>query len=193
MFLRQIYHDGLAQASYLIGCQASGEAIVIGRAPKNGGRVDIGRAALTRDIVQPAAIEQALLIQADAERHEGGVGQRRLGSEFLARLANCHRARREDVPGVVCAALVPVRYTTAKTKHHSARRMPLLVLPPRITPDTDALLAAAQAAGWEALLATQRATVIPAAPSTASATAGPTEATAATAAPPTASAGPSGS
>lgn len=29
MFLRQIYHDGLAQASYLIGCQASGEAIVI--------------------------------------------------------------------------------------------------------------------------------------------------------------------
>jgi hydroxyacylglutathione hydrolase len=29
MFLRQIYHDGLAQASYLIGCQATGEAIVI--------------------------------------------------------------------------------------------------------------------------------------------------------------------
>src|SRR5512138_1342735 len=29
MFLRQIYHDGLAQASYLIGCQAAGEAIVI--------------------------------------------------------------------------------------------------------------------------------------------------------------------
>ena len=29
MFLRQIYHDGLAQASYLIGCQATGEALVI--------------------------------------------------------------------------------------------------------------------------------------------------------------------
>jgi hydroxyacylglutathione hydrolase len=29
MFLRQIYHNGLAQASYLIGCQATGEAIVI--------------------------------------------------------------------------------------------------------------------------------------------------------------------
>ena len=29
MLLRQIYHDGLAQASYLIGCQATGEAIVI--------------------------------------------------------------------------------------------------------------------------------------------------------------------
>jgi hydroxyacylglutathione hydrolase len=29
MFLRQIYYDGLAQASYLIGCQATGEAIVI--------------------------------------------------------------------------------------------------------------------------------------------------------------------
>ena len=29
MFLRHIYHDGLAQASYLIGCQATGEAIVI--------------------------------------------------------------------------------------------------------------------------------------------------------------------
>jgi hypothetical protein len=25
MLLRQIYHDGLAQASYLIGCQATGE------------------------------------------------------------------------------------------------------------------------------------------------------------------------
>ena len=29
--------------------------------------------------------------------------------------------------------------------------MPTLVLPPRITPDTDAMLAAAKAAGWEAL------------------------------------------
>jgi hydroxyacylglutathione hydrolase len=29
MFLRQIYHDGLAQASYLIGCQTTGEAVVI--------------------------------------------------------------------------------------------------------------------------------------------------------------------
>lgn len=29
MFLRQIYHDGLAQASYLIGCQATGEALVV--------------------------------------------------------------------------------------------------------------------------------------------------------------------
>src|SRR6187549_1489350 len=29
MFLRQIYHDGLTQASYLIGCQATGEAVVI--------------------------------------------------------------------------------------------------------------------------------------------------------------------
>ena len=29
--------------------------------------------------------------------------------------------------------------------------MPTLILPPRITPDTDAMLAAAQAAGWEAL------------------------------------------
>jgi len=29
MLLRQIYHDGLAQASYLIGCQATGEALVI--------------------------------------------------------------------------------------------------------------------------------------------------------------------
>lgn len=29
MLLRQIYHEGLAQASYLIGCQATGEAIVI--------------------------------------------------------------------------------------------------------------------------------------------------------------------
>jgi glyoxylase-like metal-dependent hydrolase (beta-lactamase superfamily II) len=29
MFLRQLYHDGLAQASYLIGCQATGEALVI--------------------------------------------------------------------------------------------------------------------------------------------------------------------
>ncbi|HEU5103881.1 MAG TPA: hypothetical protein VFU22_32915 [Roseiflexaceae bacterium] len=29
MFLRQLYHDRLAQASYLIGCQATGEAIVI--------------------------------------------------------------------------------------------------------------------------------------------------------------------
>jgi len=25
MLLRQIYHDGLAQASYLIGCQATGD------------------------------------------------------------------------------------------------------------------------------------------------------------------------
>ncbi|KPV50614.1 Zn-dependent hydrolase, partial [Kouleothrix aurantiaca] len=29
MFLRQIYHDELAQASYLLGCQATGEALVI--------------------------------------------------------------------------------------------------------------------------------------------------------------------
>jgi len=29
ILLRQIYHDGLAQASYLIGCQATGEALVI--------------------------------------------------------------------------------------------------------------------------------------------------------------------
>jgi hypothetical protein len=29
--------------------------------------------------------------------------------------------------------------------------MPTLILPPRITPDTDAMLAAAQVAGWEAL------------------------------------------
>ena len=29
--------------------------------------------------------------------------------------------------------------------------MPTLVLPPRITPTTDAIFAAAQAAGWEAL------------------------------------------
>lgn len=29
MFLRQLYHDGLAQASYLLGCQATGEALVI--------------------------------------------------------------------------------------------------------------------------------------------------------------------
>jgi hydroxyacylglutathione hydrolase len=29
MFLRQLYHDGLAQASYLIGCQATGAALVI--------------------------------------------------------------------------------------------------------------------------------------------------------------------
>jgi hydroxyacylglutathione hydrolase len=29
MLLRQLYHDGLAQASYLIGCQATGAALVI--------------------------------------------------------------------------------------------------------------------------------------------------------------------
>ena len=29
MFLRRIYDEGLAQAAYLIGCQRSGEAIVI--------------------------------------------------------------------------------------------------------------------------------------------------------------------
>ena len=29
MYLRQIYHDELAQASYLLGCQATGEALVI--------------------------------------------------------------------------------------------------------------------------------------------------------------------
>lgn len=29
MLLRRIYHDGLAQASYLIGCQATGEALVV--------------------------------------------------------------------------------------------------------------------------------------------------------------------
>ena len=29
MFFRQFYDDGLAQASYLIGCQATGDAIVV--------------------------------------------------------------------------------------------------------------------------------------------------------------------
>ena len=29
MFFRRFYDDGLAQASYLIGCDASGEAVVI--------------------------------------------------------------------------------------------------------------------------------------------------------------------
>lgn len=29
MFLRYVYYDGLAQTSYLVGCQSSGQAIVI--------------------------------------------------------------------------------------------------------------------------------------------------------------------
>lgn len=29
MFLRRFYHDGLAQASYMLGCQATGEALVV--------------------------------------------------------------------------------------------------------------------------------------------------------------------
>ncbi|GAJ14590.1 unnamed protein product, partial [marine sediment metagenome] len=29
MLFKQIYEEGLAQASYLIGCQASGEAMVV--------------------------------------------------------------------------------------------------------------------------------------------------------------------
>ncbi|HNV77362.1 MAG TPA: MBL fold metallo-hydrolase [Gemmatimonadaceae bacterium] len=29
MFLKRFYHEGLAQASYLVGCQKTGEALVI--------------------------------------------------------------------------------------------------------------------------------------------------------------------
>ena len=56
MFFRQIYDEGLAQASYLIGCEATGEALVVDP------RRDI-------DVYTDLVTHQGLRITAVAETH----------------------------------------------------------------------------------------------------------------------------
>src|SRR5882724_8425101 len=55
-------------------------------------------------------------------------------------------------PSALSPQIFILRYTLSAASVIAAEvRMPTLVLPPRITPDTDAMREAAQAAAWEVL------------------------------------------
>ena len=76
MLLKRLYHDGLAQASYLVGCQATGDALVIDA---------------NRDVDQylAAAAREGLRITAVTETHihaDYVSGSRELAARSGARL-----------------------------------------------------------------------------------------------------------